>query len=398
MDLLPPTYIQLDYPQQRNEEQVEGDEEAEGPPHIRDGFPLLQREVAVRGEALALGKRGADGGDGWEASFQVVLQVCGLAHPRPKPLGSYISQGSIGQVSASPVGRHAGHPKVPGYSSSPPLRANIPIPKSGPACFIYREKANAGSWAAREPPTLKQRHPELLHLTLAPLVGRGRDRPPPSCSLQGRRNWLGKAQRCQGSTEPPGSVPGTWSSRPARTTARAADGKPCGDAAVAAGKRPRGVSRAPRKEQFPRILEPTQASLCCSSLLCRDTELPGHKAKCKASGAGYPSARAHPAQPREDPAPFGSRMLGFTPGSAKQSSRKGQELLLAPLQWQCCSLKAVSMPGALYGNPSSPSAGHEEATVLMDHATAHARKRGKPKQVIPGVCQSLESPMAKAQR
>lgn len=44
--------------------------------------------------------------------------------------------------------------------SSLPLKANIPITKSDPGCFMQsqKEKTNSGFWAVKEPPSLKRRH------------------------------------------------------------------------------------------------------------------------------------------------------------------------------------------------------------------------------------------------
>lgn len=165
---------------------------------------------------------------------------------------------SIGATSAKPARHLWGdtmgtlRPWISGYPSfsSPPLRANIPITKSDPVCFIQflREKANIDFLGCQRASLSEAKtcraapsHPGPPHspAQAGTLL--------PSCSLQGRRNRLRKAQRRRGSAESPASVTGTqrqpprtgsrhgepsWRLQPA---ARAADGKPRGDAA-AAGK------------------------------------------------------------------------------------------------------------------------------------------------------------------
>lgn len=66
------THIQLDDPEQGDEEQVEGHEEAEGAAHVGDGFLLsggqvVGRRVGERG--LRVG--GVQGGDGREAPHEL---------------------------------------------------------------------------------------------------------------------------------------------------------------------------------------------------------------------------------------------------------------------------------------------------------------------------------------
>ena len=53
----PPTHVQLNDPEQGDEEQVEGDEQTEGAADVGDGPALLRqrRWEEVRGEALAVG-------------------------------------------------------------------------------------------------------------------------------------------------------------------------------------------------------------------------------------------------------------------------------------------------------------------------------------------------------
>lgn len=69
-----------------------------------------------------MGQGGADGGDGREASIQVLLQICGFVHPRPKRLGSYSNRGNIGHVRASsPAERHQGDTQASRYPFASPL-------------------------------------------------------------------------------------------------------------------------------------------------------------------------------------------------------------------------------------------------------------------------------------
>lgn len=184
--------------------------------------------------------------------------------------------------------------------------------------------------------------------------------------------------------EPPGSVPGTRSSHPAEATARAADGKPCGDAAVAAGERPRGVSPAPRREQLPgsRSHCELSPSLCRSSLLCTDTKFPGAQGNLQRLRSWLSISQTPSHTARRGPGSLWERDGGFRTRLGQAEQQEAAGAAPGPCSGSAgwwCSLKAVSMPKALYENPSSPSAGHEEATVLMDHATEHTLQTHKEK-------------------
>lgn len=76
----PGTYVQLDNPQKRDEEQVKGHKEAEGATHVRDGLALRRWYKQVRRrEGQRGGVGGIQGGDDGQAAPQ--LAVASARHP-----------------------------------------------------------------------------------------------------------------------------------------------------------------------------------------------------------------------------------------------------------------------------------------------------------------------------
>jgi len=169
-------------------------------------------------------------------------------------------------------------PRVSRYPfSSPPLKANIPVTKSDPVCFLQfpREKA------ATEPPSLQRGHPGLTRLprlTLAPHVHQqwqGPFLPLAHC----REGGIG-CESLRGSAEPRASVTGTRGSHPehARSTASQAGSYSRRPGQQMANpvemlqqqeKGPWGVSTEVRdpKGRSPQDPEATPSHSC---LLCRD--------------------------------------------------------------------------------------------------------------------------------
>lgn len=64
------------------------------------------------------------------------------------------------------------------------------------------------------------------------------------------------------------------------------------------------------------------------------------KANRKALGAGHPVG-SHPARPREEPAHFRSRTLGFTPDSGQAEQQEGSGEKRCSLSWP----RRLAVPG-----------------------------------------------------
>lgn len=87
-DPAPGTYVQLDNPQKRDEEQIKGHKEAEGATHVRDGLALCRGYEQVRGREGHRGGVGRiQGGDDGQAAPQLPVvshrHSCGEAGISP---------------------------------------------------------------------------------------------------------------------------------------------------------------------------------------------------------------------------------------------------------------------------------------------------------------------------
>lgn len=102
------SHIELYDPQQRDEQEVEGDEEAEGPPHVRDalllpGFVRLHPGVDGRG---GVGEPHPSAGQP-----RVGVAAASAVHPHPNP-----------PLRAPPTGRQKVESEEAGHGSRRPRR------------------------------------------------------------------------------------------------------------------------------------------------------------------------------------------------------------------------------------------------------------------------------------